>query len=89
MIAKICIRCGAPLAGSRCEYCGTEYGDSMISGGFNAYSGEITVNGENIKCYIGEINTMSVMSPDPEITESGELVVKPTVVKRKITLIEY
>lgn len=26
MTAKICTRCGAPLKGHKCEYCGTEYG---------------------------------------------------------------
>lgn len=25
MKAMICERCGAPIHGSRCEYCGTEY----------------------------------------------------------------
>lgn len=26
IVAKICSRCGAPLKGHKCEYCGTEYG---------------------------------------------------------------
>lgn len=25
LVAKICTRCGAPLKGHKCEYCGTEY----------------------------------------------------------------
>lgn len=89
MTAKIFIRCGAPLTGLKCEYCGAEYDNSQFYGIFNSYSGEITVNGENIKCYICEINTAPVMSPESGRTASGELVVKPVAIKRKITLIEY
>lgn len=89
MICKTCIRCGAPLANSKCEYCGTEYGSSGFSGDFNAYSGEINVNGEKIKCYIGKIDTEPVLSSFSGRTASGELKAKPVGMKRKITLIEY
>ena len=27
LIAKTCIKCGAPLRSNKCEYCGTEYGN--------------------------------------------------------------
>lgn len=89
MTAKIRIRCGAPLTGLKCEYCGAEYNGSQFFGDLNSYSGEIIVNGENIKCYIGEINTAPVMSPGSGRTANGELVCKPVAIKRKITLIEY
>ncbi len=26
-----CVNCGAPLTGSKCQYCGTEYGDASDS----------------------------------------------------------
>ena len=26
MTANICVNCGAPLTGNKCEYCGAEYG---------------------------------------------------------------
>lgn len=26
-----CVNCGAPLTGSKCQYCGTEYGDAYDS----------------------------------------------------------
>lgn len=89
MTEKICIRCGAPLTGLKCEYCGTEYGHSKFTGDIDAYSGEIVVNGEKIKCYIGKIETEPVLSPFSGRTASGELVAKPVAVKRKVTLIEY
>lgn len=89
MIAKTCINCGAPLTGNKCEYCGTEYGEHGFIGDIEAYSGEITVNGQTLRCYIGQIETLPIHSTDFGRTADGTLVANPVAVKRKLTLIEY
>lgn len=57
MTAKICINCGAPLTGNKCEYCGTEYGSQDFTSDLNAYSGKNTVSGQAFRCYIRQIDT--------------------------------
>lgn len=89
MTAKICINCGAPLTGNKCEYCGTEYGDQGFNGDLDAYSGEITVNGQTFRCYIGRIEIFPVCSAGSGRTADGALIANPVATKRKLTLIEY
>ena len=89
MTTQVCINCGALLTGNKCEYCGTEYGGQGFTGDITAYSGEITVNGQTFRCYIGKIETMPIYSQSSGRTADGTLVANPVAMKRKLTLIEY
>ena len=87
-VVKICVNCGAPLHSNKCEYCGTEYGDAPIKGSFapDSYYGEITINGETFKCYIGNIEIHNI-GTDFERDFDGRMKRK-RITKRKFTLIE-
>lgn len=86
--ADTCIRCGAPLSGNKCEYCGTVYGGRSFSGAFDAYKGTITVNGEAIECYISDIE-YETLAADCGRDISGRILHAPVSTKRKITLVEW
>lgn len=86
--ANTCIRCGAPLSGNKCEYCGTVYGGRGFTGGFDAYKGTITVNGESIECYISDIEYETLVA-DCGRDISGRILHTPVSTKRKITLVEW
>ena len=88
-IPRICVRCGAPLTGRKCEYCGTEYSGSCLKGTFDTgnYTGELTVGNENIQCYISSIEFDIVDGPYVRYVD-GALVMSHNVTKRTITLVE-
>lgn len=88
MMAQTCINCGAPLHGTKCEYCGTEYGNEGFTGNFAPYIGEITVNGEVFRCYISDIEATPVYSYNTGRDAAGNLIGEQIATKRKITLIE-
>lgn len=55
---KNCINCGAPLTGSRCDYCGTEYSenDSLhIELDQDAYTGVLSYGGKQYNVYLSEL----------------------------------
>lgn len=88
-VARICVNCSAPLHSNKCEYCGTEYGDAPIKGSFapDSYYGEITINGETFRCYIGDIELSSInVGCVRDI--NGKLIGNKVITKRKFTLIE-
>ena len=88
-VARICVNCGAPLHSNKCEYCGTEYGDAPIKGSFapDSYYGEMTINGESFKCYIGNIEFYNI-DVGCGIDINGRLKRSQVITKRKFTLIE-
>lgn len=88
-VARICVNCGAPLHSNKCEYCGTEYGNAPIKGSFapDSYYGEITINGETFRCYIGNIEFNSIdVGSIRDI--NGNMTGSKVITKRKFTLIE-
>lgn len=82
--SKNCIHCGALLVGNKCEYCGAEYG---LSGAIDSYCGEITVDGETIRCYISEIKVDVVRGFEMHDV-FGRLMRSADTRKRVITLVE-
>lgn len=68
MQPKICLQCGAPIHGSKCEYCGTEYA-------FNTENHiEATIYGHKVKGYVGDVNVERVVygagrNPDGSINK--------------------
>ena len=86
--AQTCIRCGAPLTGNKCEYCGTTYKSEGMTGSFNkSYVGEITVNGERIRCYISEVEIEN-MFDDMARDISGRVIPIASGRMRTFTLVE-
>lgn len=53
-----CVNCGAPLSGSKCQYCGTEYNGSTVYADFSEddWTGTLSVGGKEYPVYISEIN---------------------------------
>ncbi len=80
-----CKNCGAPLHGSKCEYCGTEYSNRTIAGNIPEIGdmGILKVGDEEIKVYIGSID-----SRDLEAWRDAAGVLHRGTPKRKFTLIE-
>lgn len=87
---KRCINCGAQLTGTKCDYCGTEYdtdfnGNVGIKGKMiNDYIVELEIDGENVRFYVGDIETHEAI--DVSTLEDKKNI---TQTKRKITLIEF
>ena len=88
-VARICVNCGAPLTGNKCEYCGTEYGDAPFKADFphQNYYGEITINGKTFRCYISDIKFHNILLEHSARDIYGNIT-RNNVVKREITLIE-
>lgn len=87
-VANVCIKCGAPLKGKRCEYCGAEYADEGFHGDFKSYYGTIKVCDEEIRCYIGNIECTFLADHIPSRGVNGRI--RPIKLRKKriITLIE-
>lgn len=84
-----CVNCGAILHGNVCEYCGTEYNDSGISASFseNDYMGTMKLGNEEIKVYIGSMES-NIMDLDSWMDADGILYRDKSKMKRKFTVIE-
>ena len=83
-----CVNCGAPLHGSKCEYCGTEYNGNNISADFSSDSafGTLTVSGVMYQVYLSE--TEISCSCESGRSADGRLI-KPIMHRtHKFTLVE-
>lgn len=84
-----CVNCGAPLHGSSCRYCGTEYRNGRVHAEFGSedYMGTLTVGNKDYRVYIGNIDH-AVIYEDAGRDLSGKIYRKDPIVKRKFTLVE-
>lgn len=87
-----CINCGAPLHGTKCEYCGTEYGEDgrkiRASFGENDAFGTVQIGNQIYSCYISEMEALVIDGPNAGRTIDGRLHRQPIAMKHKFTLIE-
>ena len=81
-----CINCGAPMNGrSKCEYCGTEYGNSSyINGGV----GILHFNGEDIRVYLDRVDT-DVFPVSAGRSIDGVKLMQKVKMQRTFTLREF
>lgn len=84
-----CINCGAPLHSSKCQYCGTEYGDNGFVCSFdrNKCTGTIRFDGKEYQVYLGRVDG-NVIHMDAGRDAEGRMHIDKAIVKRKFTLIE-
>lgn len=84
-----CLNCGAPLTGSKCQYCGTEYkGNGVVADfGKGDWTGTLSVGGNKYSVYIGHIDT-EMLDMDCGRTLDGTFVRGNPIIKHKFTLIE-
>lgn len=83
-----CVNCGAPLHGSKCEYCGTEYNGNNITADFSKDSvfGTLTISGVTYRVYLSETEINNSIESGRGI--DGKLI-KPIMHRtHKFTLIE-
>lgn len=85
-----CVNCGAILHGNVCEYCGTECNDNGISASFheNDYTGTMKLGDEEIKVYIGHMES-NIIESDVWMDAMGVLHRDKPKMKRKFTVIEF
>lgn len=84
-----CINCGAPLHGSKCAYCDTEYSNGAAIANFqsNDYTGTLNIDGEEIGVYIAKMEANSI-ELDCWTDADGVIHRSKPRMKRKFTLIE-
>jgi hypothetical protein len=90
MKLKNCVNCGAPLHGSVCEYCGTEYEENgSIQAHFERYDtyGTLKIGTREYTCYIGSVEATNICETAGR-DNSGRLIRNPIAMKHKFTLIE-
>lgn len=84
-----CINCGAPLCGSKCNYCGAEYDGDKIKAEFDRADaqGVLRVGDKEYKVYIGRMEAESAWhNVGRDI--NGRIRREDVVLKHKFTLIE-
>ena len=89
---KNCINCGAPLCGTRCEYCGTEYFEDRckINADFSEddVSGVLRINGIDYSVYLGHMEATPLYPETAGRCMDGKLYRGKPVLKHKFILIE-
>lgn len=85
-----CINCGAPLHGSKCQYCGTEYGNNGFVCNFdrNDFTGTIRFDGKEYQVYLGKVEGNMVCCGNSGRDITGRMRLDNPIIKRKFTLIE-
>lgn len=89
MKIKNCFNCGAPLHGSRCDYCGTECNENgSVIAVFDkdGCCGELQIGGVSFQVYLSRMVVDSIS--DGFRDQSGRLHVRQIAKKRTFTLIE-
>ena len=72
-----CVNCGAPLHGSVCDYCGTEYnknGDMVAEFDKETARGVLKIGDLEYDCYIGKIEIHPVCGGNSGRDMSGRLI---------------
>ena len=85
-----CVNCGAPLTGSKCQYCGTEYkGNGVVADfGKDDWTGTMSVGGKEYRVYVAKMEQKALDDyPYLDIT-TGKLHRDILGYKHKFTLIE-
>ena len=85
-----CVNCGAPLQGTKCHYCGTEYNnEGHISASFDASDSTGIVNlwGKTYQCYVSKMEAVGI-SLGAGRDMSGRMIRDDVVYKHKFTLVE-
>lgn len=85
-----CVNCGAPLAGGKCQYCGTEYrGNSAIADfGKDDWTGTLSVGGKEYRVYIAKMVQEALDGHSSRDITTGELIRDVLGYKHTFTLIE-
>lgn len=84
-----CPNCGAPIAGSACQYCGTRFSGNGIQASFgrNDWKGTLDIGGNIYQVYLSQIET-SYAGTESWRDESGRLCSNIGRSIRKFTLME-
>lgn len=83
-----CINCGAPLEGSKCLYCKTEYSDDgAIHCDFDGAFGTLNAFGKSFNVYLGSMEAHTVCTGVYR-NERGQLTMEEPILLHKFTLIE-
>ena len=87
---KNCVNCGAPIAGSKCQYCGTEYNGGAIKADFSPgdFTGTLTVGGQSYQVYIASMEANLVGGANTGRYASGRLYIDHGRLLHTFTLIE-
>ena len=86
-----CVKCGAPLHGLVCEYCGCEYDNNKrlkVNLDNNWCYGTLIVNGEEFDVYLTHMEMVSVDTPESGRTLDGKMHKVVLRTTRKFTLVE-
>ena len=85
-----CVNCGAPLSGSKCTYCGTEYNDRGVVCTLSEEdcTGTLCVGGKEYQGYLGNMEGHLIAGPNTGRDLSGRLHIDRGKLKHKFTLIE-
>ena len=85
-----CINCGAPITGTKCQYCGTEYSGKAVAANFsdNDYTGVLSVGGNEYKVYISRVETNTIVGENAGRTLDGKVHFDRPKRKHVFTLIE-
>lgn len=87
-----CVNCGAPLHGTKCEYCGTEYTEDRkkIKAEFskNDAYGVLEINGQNFSVYLGRMEATFIHCQQSGRGLDGHLYREKPILKHKFILIE-
>lgn len=89
MSLRICTRCGAPLAGNKCEYCGSNQNETGFVAAFekDRAAGTLTIGGDEYKVYLAEVEVQDVLGA-PDIDWDGTWKKPRLGIRRKFVLIE-
>lgn len=84
-----CVKCGAPLHGDVCEYCGAEYDGNGVKAAFlNPFKGKLSVGGHEYTVYLSRVEIDTVCAGEAVRMLDGGLCRTEPVTKRRFTLVE-
>ena len=85
-----CVNCGAPLHGSKCPYCGTEYAGDHIVADFekDECTGTIKFGGKEYNVYLSGMEAHSLFTEDCGRTMDGSFHFTASRLIHKFTFIE-
>lgn len=84
-----CVKCGAPLHGDVCEYCGAEYDGSGVKAAFlEPFKGKLSVGGHEYAVYLSRVEIENIASGEGVRYIDGRLCRTEPVAKRRFTLVE-
>lgn len=85
-----CVNCGAPLHGSKCEYCGTEYNSNGITASFydDNWCGTLEIGGNTYRVYLSHMEAQHISVGCAGRTMDGNIVKPKSRLLHKFTLVE-